>query len=160
MIALRMTRDRCGSDATLGRLEVLNAAGAVADTLYTIEKPWLNCEVGGCGGEPFRSCVGPGTYTLTPHMRPNGDRVWLLTNPLLDVNALDTDVPTDKKAWGRYLVLIHAANYARDVVGCMGPGLGRTRSQGVPMVTRSRDAMKLLHRRLDGKRTLEIEIRV
>jgi hypothetical protein len=158
MKILRLTRDIQDEAATSGRLEVLDAAGTVQLTLYSIEKPWLPSRAGGKAGEPFRSCVGKGVYKLAPYVRPSGDKVWRLTNPELDVYPLDTDIPAEKKAFGRFLVLIHTANYARDVVGCIGPGLGRTTVNGVRMVTQSRDAMKRLHQKLDGKKNLEIEI--
>jgi hypothetical protein len=103
--------------------------------------------------------VDEGTYSLSPFVRPNGDKVWVLANPGLDVFKLDTDIPEDRKGKGRFLILIHAANRARDVVGCIGPGKSaRTEPDGGLMVTSSRDAMKDLHKRLDRRRNLEIEI--
>jgi hypothetical protein len=142
-----------------GKLEVLDADGEISQTLFTIEKPWIPSSTGGKAGEPFRSCVSEGTYSLSPFVRPNGDKVWMLANPDLEVFKLDTDIPPGLKGRGRFLILIHVANRARDVVGCIGPGkTARTEADGSLMVTSSREAMKDLHKRLDGRRNLEIEI--
>ncbi len=159
MIALRLTRDLITPAGCRGTLNVLDSSGQPALTLFTIEKPWIAAALGGRAGEPFKSCIGPGTYSLSPYVRPNGDRVWVLSNPDLDVFKLDTDIPPSRKGKGRFLILIHIANRARDVVGCIGPGRSwRTESDGTVMVTSSRDAVKDLHRVLDGRRRLEIEI--
>lgn len=159
MIALRLTREVMNESCCRGRLEVLDADGEILQTLFTIEKPWLPNSTGGKAGEPFRSCVDQGTYSLSPFVRPNGDKVWVLSNPELDVFKLDTDIPVERKGKGRFLILIHAANRARDVVGCIGPGkAARTEADGTLMVTSSREAMKDLHKRLDGRRNLELEI--
>lgn len=159
MIALRLTRELMNASCCRGTLEVLDADGEVVRTLFTIEKPWIPSSTGGRAGEPFRSCVSAGTYSLSPFVRPNGDKVWMLSNPELDVFKLDSDVPSARKGMGRFLILIHVANRARDVVGCIGPGrTWRTDPDGTVMVTSSRDAMKELHSELDGRRSLEIEI--
>lgn len=160
MIALRLTRELMTPACCRGVLEVLSPDGEMTSRLFTIEKPWIPHSDGGLAGVPFRSCVGAGTYALSPYLRPNGDKVWVLSNPALDVFRLDTDIPDARKAKGRFLILIHIANRARDVVGCIGPGRSwRTESDGTVMVTSSRDAMGDLHKALDGRRQLEMEIR-
>jgi hypothetical protein len=159
MIALRLVRELLTPACCRGALEVLGPDGKTALRLFTIEKPWLPHHDGGRAGEPFRSCVSPGVYRLNAFERPNGDKVWRLSNPRLDVFPLDTDIPPARRGKGRYLILIHVANRARDVVGCIGPGRAwRTESDGTVMVTSSRDAMQDLHRALDGRKNLEIEI--
>jgi hypothetical protein len=159
MIALRLTREVMNASCCRGKLEVLDSDGEIVKTLFTIEKPWIPSTGGGLAGEPFRSCVSEGAYALSPFVRPNGDKVWMLSNPDLDVFKLDTDIPPKRQGKGRFLILIHAANRARDVVGCIGPGRStRTEANGTLMVTSSRDAMADLHKQLDGRRNLEIEI--
>ena len=143
-----------------GTLEVFRPDGEVDRRLFTVEKPWVPHDNGGRAGMPFRSCISPGVYGLGNFERPNGDKVWVLGNPDLDVFKLDTDIPVARRDKGRFLILIHIANRARDVVGCIGPGRSwRTEADGTVMVTNSRDAMGDLHRLLDGRRNLEIEIR-
>ena len=160
MIALRLTRELMTPDCCRGALEVLSADGEVISRLFTIEKPWIAHPDGGRAGAPFKSCIDFGTYSLSPYVRPNLDKVWVLSNPALDVFELDTGIPPARKGKGRFLILIHIANRARDVVGCIGPGRSwRTEGNGTVMVTSSRDAMRDLHEALDGRRQLEIEIR-
>jgi hypothetical protein len=140
-------------------MEVLSPDGATAARLFTVEKPWIPNASGGLSGEPFRSCVSTGTYSIAPFVRPNGDRVWRLSNPDLDVFPLDTDIPKSRIGLARFLILIHTGNYARDVVGCMAPGLNwRTNADSSLMVTSSKLAMQKLHALLDGRRQLAIEI--
>jgi hypothetical protein len=159
MIALRLTREVMTDSCSRGALELLAPDGETISRLFTIEKPFIAAASGGKAGEPFRSCIGPGVYTLSPFTRPNEDKVWVLSNPDLDVFKLDTDVPPGRQGKGRFLILIHAGNRARDVVGCIAPGLShRKDADGTLMVTSSRDAMKVLHKALDGRRNLEIEI--
>src|SRR5262245_37896035 len=110
MIALRLTRELMNAACCRGKLEVLDADGEVAETLFTIEKPWIPNSNGGRAGEPFRSCVSAGTYSLSPFVRPNGDKVWMLSNSDLDVFKLDSDIPAARKGMGRFLILIHVAN--------------------------------------------------
>jgi len=161
VIALRLTRQLITSACCRGLLEAFDAEGDLALRLYTIEKPWIPNSLGGTAGEPFKSCIGPGTYALAPYVRPNGDKVWVLSNPDLDVFELDTDIPLERIGNGRFLILIHAGNRARDVVGCIAPGRNwRTASDGTAIVTSSRDAMRDLHGALDGRRKLEIEIQI
>ena len=107
-------------------------------TLSTIERPWLPTSP---GGKPFESCIPPGDYELVQHRRASGDRVLALINPGFAVFYQNEDRPREV---GRYLILIHAANFSDQVVGCLAPGTGRTVTERGPMVTSSRDAMKLI----------------
>jgi len=142
-----------------GLLEVFDVDGGLVKRFYSIEKPWIPHENGGRAGMPFRSCIGPGIYDLSNYMRPNGDKVWRLVNPDLDVFPFEADIPAARSGKGRFLILIHIANRAYDVVGCIGPGRSwRTEANGGLMVTNSRDAIQDLHRVLDGRRRLEIEV--
>ena len=96
--------------------------------LATIERPWL-------GNKPFKSCIPPGMYPMERRSSAKfGDHYHVL------------DVPE------RSLILIHPANYASELQGCIAPGLAYTYDchRHVNMVTHSRDAMELLHRELDG----------
>jgi hypothetical protein len=159
MIALRLTRDIRKPHCTLGRLEVLDETGKVLN-LYTMERPWIPSKAGGKSGERFVSCISVGTYDVRPHVRPNGDHVWILSNPALDVYALDTDIPQKRKNVARYLILIHVGNYVRDIIGCIAPGLGRVEGpKGKEIVTNSLQAMHDLHALLDGMKKFEMVIR-
>lgn len=122
--------------------------------IYTVEKPWV-CDdpEEARAGVPFQSCVPAGLYKLDPFTRGNGARVWSLSNPELGVfvkkehRLYDTD---------RYACLIHIANRAHEVVGCIGPGLGSLHRSGGYAVTHSREAVAALHMRLADVTHLEI----
>ena len=104
--------------------------------LYTLERPWLP---GLPGGMPFESCVPDGEYELIPHQRQNGDQVFALRNP--DCGVYYTEQERGNNP-GRYLILIHSANWVEQVVGCIAPGLVRTIANNKRMVRSSRAAMQ------------------
>ena len=103
--------------------------------IHTLERPWI---AGLPGGMPFESCVPDGEYELIPHTRPNGDRVFALRNP--DCGVYYTDQERAGRD-GRYLILIHSANWVEQVVGCIAPGLVRTIANNKRMVRSSRQAV-------------------
>lgn len=129
-----LTRYCYGDEATLGRLTLGDVDGN-GTVLHTIERPWVP---GMPGGMPFVSCLPDGDYQLLPHVRPNGDYVLALRNPDLSVWYSTRNVPAEG---GRSLILLHAANYASQVQGCIAPGMGRTVIDNRAMVTHSRKAM-------------------
>lgn len=116
--------------------------------VYTLERPWIDAAP---GGVPFESCVPDGVYELIPHRRPNGDAVYALRNPDLSVYYTAQERGTNP---GRYLILIHAANWVEQVVGCIAPGKVRTIADNKRMVRSSREAMAQV---MKGKRT-QLEI--
>ena len=142
-----LTRYCYGETATLGRLQF------DGQVLHTIERPW---KPGLPGGMPFVSCVPDGDYQLLDHVRPNGDHVLALRNPVLGVWYSTANLPP---AGGRSLILIHAANYAEQVQGCIAPGLGSTVVDNRLMVTHSRRAMAQLmaHAQASGVDTITIQ---
>jgi hypothetical protein len=114
-------------------------------TLCSLERPWIG---GLPGGMPFESCVPDGEYELIPHSRPNGDKVYALRNPDLDVYYTQQE-RGDRP--GRYLILIHAANWVEQVVGCIAPGLTRTIAENKRMVRSSRIAVQqIMARKFDS----------
>jgi hypothetical protein len=128
-----MVRERSTNTETMGRMSFDSSFND--STLHTIEQEWRPTAP---GGEPNNSCVPAGGYDLIPHTRPNGDEVFALINPGLGVFYQAEDRPSGV---GRFLILIHAGNYAHDIIGCIAPGLGRS---GDAMVTSSRDAMDIV----------------
>lgn len=122
-------------------------------SMFTLERPWIPTDP---GGKPSESCVPAGRYKLYPHTRANDDKVRALVNPGLGVYYLKGDRPNGV---GRYLILIHAANWVDQIIGCLAPGIGRTyECERGPMVTSSRKAMSILMRWL-GDDEAEIVIR-
>ena len=108
------------------------------EKLFTLERPWIPTKP---GGEPFKSCIPSGRYTLRSHLRANGDTTLALVNPGHAVYYREADRFNDV---GRYKVLIHSANWVDQIVGCIAPGLERTSSDRGPMVTSSRSAMQVI----------------
>jgi hypothetical protein len=68
--------------------------------------------------------------------------VLALRNSDLGVYYQQGEVPDEG---GRYLILIHAGNWLRNVVGCIAPGMTRIiDDDGNPMVTSSRATMRII----------------
>lgn len=149
---LLLRRDWRADNCTMG---VLSFSTPTEDYVaQTMERPWIPMP-GSRGGLSGKSCVPPGDYQLERHNSEAHPNTWALVNSDLDViHYEDANRPT-----ARCLVLIHVANYARELRGCIAPG--RTRavdSEGVNMVTGSKLAMLELKRLLpyDQNHTLEI----
>lgn len=115
-----------------------------ARELQTIERPWIHDAL--AGSKPFESCVPDGIYDLVPHSSKSRPNTWALVNPALKVYHYESDIP--KGMHGRYACLIHVANWAHDVVGCIGPGLKRKVLNGKLAVTSSEDAMSIIREAL------------
>ena len=98
------------ADRTIGRLYYEDLA------LWTVERPWKS-------NEPFVSCIPESIYHLqrvdSPRFGPN---MWQVAN-----------VPH------RTHILIHAANRAEQLAGCIAPGMGLIK--GLGGVTDSRAAI-------------------
>jgi hypothetical protein len=148
MKKLLLERKKSGEAETEG---FLSFPGHV---LATIEQEWRR-DPSRPGGESNNSCVPVGIYRLRPHTRPDGRNVVALTNENLGVYYLEEDLPPEG---GRFLILMHIANWSKDVVGCIGPGLGKAESDNGPMVTSSKAAMNLVMDYIDGDDAI-LEIR-
>jgi hypothetical protein len=134
-VILSLVRDAFGEQDTFGVLVVADL------TLNTIERPWIPAD-GHPGGENGISCVPVGTYALALHDSEAHPQTWALVNPELGVWHLPSDIPPGEA--GRSAVLIHPANFAHELLGCIAPGLGRGHSDGINMVTQSRAAFAQL----------------
>lgn len=109
-----------GSTFTLG---TLYGDGLV---LATLERPWIPDpdSATGLAGEPLVSCVPDGEYILRPHVseKYGADRfVYALENK--DLGVYYTGAIPEGQKYGRTAVLIHVANYVRQLEGCIGVGL-------------------------------------
>ena len=81
-------------NATLGVIEI------DSERFYTVERPWLD-------NKPNVSSIPVGTYEMGWSESPRFGETWHIK-----------DVPD------RTYILIHVANFARDVEGCIGLGMG------------------------------------
>lgn len=99
--------------------------------LCAIERPWKK-------NAHEVSCIPEGTYKLAPHHTEH----WPDVIELLDVP-------------GRTGILIHPANLASELRGCIAPGMHHGDSLINPMVMGSRAAMAMV---LEWHRTGSIEL--
>lgn len=132
---LVLRRDWSDAACSMGRM--------VADSFHaeTMERPWVPIDAAPCGQKGV-SCVPKGLYDLVVHDSEAHPRTWALVNPDLWVYHWDQDVPKPRFGLARTLVLIHAANYASELRGCIAPGKGRAIDSGNRrMVLSSRAAM-------------------
>lgn len=95
---LLLTRTFQGTN-TLGQLDVINNNGSPIETYFTLELPWKE-------NQRRISCIPVGTYKIKKHNSPKfGKCFWVL------------DVPN------RSEILIHPANYTRQLLGCIAVGM-------------------------------------
>lgn len=94
---------------------------------YSLELPWVDIDGNG-HGDPQKSCITAGNYGCAWHTSPKYGPCYQVTN-----------VP------GRSHILIHPANWAHQLLGCIAIGKGRGVLSGKPAITQSRDAIKEFH---------------
>ena len=131
---------------------------SIADfELATMERPWVAGNTP--GGKPFESCIPDGEYRLDPWRRPSGHEVYILSNPELGVFKEKGD------GIGRYLILIHVANWVINVVGCIGPGTSRSIMKNPSTgryeraVSSSGEAMRIITEQLGREESHTLTIR-
>ena len=107
--------------------------------IHTIEKPLIEGSQWR-GGQPFYSAVPFGLYKLIPHNGKKYKDVYALVNPDLGVYRYKTE---RKFETDRYGILVHAANYASQLQGCIAPGQGSLYDQELKMhcVSSSKNAL-------------------
>ncbi len=126
-----LTRYAYLNDRTLGQLELMEVEGATK--FWTIENPWQD-------NEPDVSCIPEGSYAMERYDSPShGANTWQLVDVL-----------------NRTYIQIHVANYASNVLGCIGLGTGVM--SNLDGVSNSRNAIDLLYRITDGLDKSEITI--
>jgi hypothetical protein len=136
-VELLLTRLPGSGAATAGDLEVGSKA------LFTLELPWLN-------NEPDKSCVPVGRYELVPYDSPTHGPTWCLRNPDLKIMGCDVLSPDQVAAGYRSFCEFHAANWARQLRGCIALGLDDQplldplTGLVEPAIERSRDAIVYL----------------
>lgn len=126
-------------------------------TLQTMERPWVPSEATVAGRKGV-SCVAPGRYRLERHSSDAHPNVWALVNPSLDVYHWESDVPRDRRGIARTVVLIHAANFAEELRGCIAPGTRRGKDGARRAVWQSRDAINQIRTWVGGSLDLWLTI--
>jgi len=134
MITATLTRQKDDGQCTLGTLVF-----STGQTFKTIERPWLN-------NQRQVSCIPPGTYTCVPHgWEPNA-------------------TVREKKAYlllgtePRTAILIHPANWAAQLMGCIAPGMSSGILGGKPAVLSSQAAMASI-RQIVGQNKFQLTIK-
>lgn len=127
--------------------------------LATLERPWVpDPDNPLCAGEPHVSCIPDGDYILRPHVSekyPADRHAFSLENPDLGVYYTQP-IPTGQK-YGRAAVLIHNANYVRQLEGCIAVGTHHNYTVE-PTVQESVPAMRIL-RGILGRAQHKLSIR-
>lgn len=150
---LLLRRDYLADNCTMGVLSFQTPAEDFV--CQTMERPWIPMP-GARGGLSGKSCVPKGDYELVHHSSEAHPNTWALVNHELDVHHYEDPAHPEWRA----LVLIHVANYARELRGCIAPGRGRAvDSEGTNMVTGSRLAMLEIKRLLPYEQAHSLEIR-
>lgn len=146
-LTLRRERNQPEASCTLGLLFV----GGLS--LCTIERPWIPSP-NTRGGLDSKSCVPCGTYKLVRHDSDAHPMTWALVNKDLDVNHWEDPHHPELRA----LVLIHVANWARELRGCIAVGTRSGKGINGYQVFDSKKAMHLLQAAIPwtDEHTLEI----
>ena len=130
---VRLLRTSTSKDGTFGTL-----VGMDFD-FYSLELPWLDANGDGLG-DPQKSCITPGTYECAWRTSPK-------YGPCFEVTGVE----------GRSHILIHPANWASQLLGCIALGKGRGVLNGKPAITQSKQAIKEFHEAMREQNfTLEI----
>ena len=130
-----MERYETGVDGTWGRLWIEGPDVTDSLCLHTLEPTWRD-------NQPRVSCITAGQYPLVLGRYHRGGY------PTYEVQ----DVP------GRAEIKFHAANWARELEGCIAPGTDRGVLRGRPAVLRSRLALQRLMDALEGLESTTIYI--
>ncbi len=112
--------------------------------LDMVEQDWEN-------NKPYVSCIPNGTYTLEYYISPKHGPSYILSNPELNIGKFKGEAT-------RFGCLIHKANLASQLEGCMAPGmlLGFYKNQW--SVSKSGDAMDELIKVLGKVKTHKLII--
>jgi len=135
---LTLIRDIDDSRSTVGRI-----VHAGHEVVQTIEKPWVK-HADFRAGTPFESCIPAGVYGLEPFQSSKYGETYALENEALGVFSHKDQRDEHGQPGDRYACLIHAANWAHELAGCIAPGEKRIEWQDTYMVTRSRDSLVVL----------------
>lgn len=140
---LVLTRFNYGPEDTFGSLEF-----PTHERFYTCEQPWNN-------NTPFKSCIPDGVYHLEKRA---SNKVWESSGNEFREGWEITGVP------GRDLCMLHPANWAYELAGCISPGLSYkiTRARNgkyLNSVMSSRDAFRQVMGLLDQYNTWTLDIR-
>jgi len=146
---VELIRDETGGAGTFGTLGVYpDTDTSVEPTLrlQTVEQPWRD-------NKPYQSCIPAGEYWLVPYDSPRHGQTWAIVGGNVGFPETDPHILRSE-------CLFHVANWADQVQGCIGPGMGRAidPARG-PMVTSSRAALAELKQAMSVEEIHTLTIR-
>jgi len=134
---------RYGSIPSKGTFGEMTLSGM---RFLSVEREWLD-------NKPGVSCVPAGKYTLVPHSSRTHPETWALVNHDLGIHHWQEHNAT------RYGILLHAANYATQLEGCIAFGKYLGTVNGEWSVTSSGHAMEYILAILAGESEHTLTIR-
>lgn len=149
---ITLVRDTHTPNETLGMLTVNGRKW------HSIERPWVPNASAPCGDKGM-SCIPIGAYRLEKHSSEAHQNVWAMVNKELWVYHWPWEVPVAMQQLARTVCLIHPANWASELRGCIALGKDRTKDKsGHWMVTNSRDAVNELRTLIGTQLDLQLSI--
>ena len=134
---------------TLSKVSVIDSdnptPNAQVARFFGIECPWRDNKVS-------VSCIPGGEYDLVPHSSDKYGEVWAFVGGTVSHYY-------EKNKSERYACLIHVANYASQLQGCLALGVDAGSNDGVPAVWNSRKAIESLRRHFGDRTNLTASIR-
>lgn len=122
---MKITLLRVAHNSEFGTLGILTVGGK---QFYTVEQDWEN-------NQPNISCIPNGEYYLQPYDSQRFGKCYIMHNESLGVAKYRT------RTSARFGCLMHSANTASQLRGCIAPGLAFGMIDGQLGVTSSRKAM-------------------
>lgn len=104
--------------------------------LSVLERPWRN-------NKPFDSCIPDGVYLAEPYESPRFGSVYILSGGKVS--------KFKSSRHERYGILIHTANRASQLAGCLAPAM---RIDSTGFAHQSRVAFNLIMDELDGQKAM------
>lgn len=114
--------------------------------IFTVEQPWA-------GNKSFRSCIPEGVYELQWHTSPKYGRRLHIVGGAVALTEADMHATNGKS---RFSCLIHSANWAKQLQGCIAPGMAVAIMDGLPAVTNSAKALSIIEQHCPGGAELTI----
>ena len=123
---------------TLGKMFIVYPNKKPEQLCLTIERPWEN-------NEPFISCIPAGEYIMKPHISPKFGESYYLKSLINGVVGLHDGKRTH--------ILMHSANKASQLHGCIAVGQGLGFLDGEIAIFNSKDTVSKVEELLDGFET-------
>lgn len=125
--------------SSMGTIGIIKEDGK--EICQTLEKPWVDVELDGISDKNV-SCINADTYICKRVHSPKFGEVFEITN-----------VPN------RDHILIHNANFLRELLGCVAVGLQSGESNGEYCVYKSKIALEHFMKNLEGVKEFRLEIK-